>query len=303
LNVYKLPGPTSHDVVARLRRHLKKVRVGHSGTLDPLAEGVLLLCLGRATKFFDFLIECPKTYIATLRLGIVTTTQDTEGDIVSERPVGPVSAEAWRELLKEFEGEIEQLPPMFSARRHQGRHLYDLARAGIEVERAPRRTWVEGLELLSIEGPEVTLKVRCGRGTYIRTLCQDLGERFQTGAHMARLTRTAVGPFLAEDSTSLEAAEDHAIHGTLEELLVPVARALACLPEVHLGRLPPGGLRKGMWIGEKDLLGPAPEGRAGTHLRLVDGAGQTLALARFVSGEAFPMRVRKVLKTPLAVQT
>ena len=146
MNVYKLPGPTSHDVVARLRRHLKKVRVGHSGTLDPLAEGVLLLCLGRATKFFDFLIECPKTYIATLRLGIVTTTQDTEGDIVSERPVGPVSAEAWRELLKEFEGEIEQLPPMFSARRHQGRHLYDLARAGIEVERAPRRTWVEGLE-------------------------------------------------------------------------------------------------------------------------------------------------------------
>ena len=288
--------------MARLRRHLGGVRIGHAGTLDPLAEGVLPLCLGGATKFFEYLLECQKTYIATLRLGIVTTTQDAEGVIVAERPVGPVSAEAWRNILKESEGEIEQIPPMFSARRHQGRHLYDLARAGIEVERSPRRTWVEALELLSIQGPEVTLKVCCGRGTYIRTLCHDLGERFQTGAHLARLVRTAVGPFHAEGSVGLGAAEDHAIQGTLGQLLTPVGRALACLPEARLARLPPGGLRKGMWIGEKDLLGPAPQGRAGTHLRLVDGAGQTLALARFVVGGAFPMRVRKVLKTPLAVQ-
>lgn len=288
-------------MVARLRRHLKGVRIGHVGTLDPLAEGVLPLCLGGATKFFDYLLECPKTYIATLRLGIVTTTQDAEGAIVEERPVGPVSAEVWRNLLREFEGEIEQIPPMFSARRHRGRHLYDLARAGIEVERLPRRTWVEALELLSIQGPEVTVKVRCGRGTYIRTLCHDLGERFNTGAHLGRLVRTAVGPFRAESSLSLEAAEGHAVQGTLGQLLTPVGRALAFLPEARLARLPPGGLRKGMWIGEKDLLGPAPQGRAGTHLRLVDRSGQILALARLVVGGPFPMRVRKVLKTPLAI--
>jgi tRNA pseudouridine55 synthase len=288
-------------VVARLRRHLKGVRIGHVGTLDPLAEGVLPLSLGGATKFFDYLLECPKTYIATLRLGVVTTTQDAEGAIVEERPVGPVSAEVWRNLLREFEGEIEQIPPMFSARRYRGRHLYDLARAGIEVERLPRRTWVETLELLSIQGPDVTVKVRCGRGTYIRTLCHDLGERFDTGAHLAHLVRTAVGPFQAESSLSLEAAEGHALQGTLGQVLTPVGRALAFLPEARLARLPPGGLRKGMWIGEKDLVGPAPQGRAGTHQRLVDRSGETLALARLVVGGPFPMRVRKVLKTPLAI--
>ncbi|MFQ5692644.1 MAG: tRNA pseudouridine(55) synthase TruB [Nitrospinota bacterium] len=295
LNVYKVPGPTSHDVVARIRKVLPGVRVGHGGTLDPAAEGVLPICLGGATKYFDYLLESRKTYLATVRLGVITDTQDRDGEVVEERPVGEVDAKAFEKLLAEFEGEIDQVPPMYSARRHQGKRLYELARAGVEVERASQKGRVYGIRLLSIEGPEVTFEVECGRGTYVRTLCHDIGEAWGAGGHLARLTRKAVGVFRAEEAVSVEEAEERIARGKLADLLIPVTEGLAFLPAASLLRVPSGGLKRGLWIIEGVFTREIPEGPPGSHVRLVDGSGRTLALARIMPGEPARLQVRKVV--------
>lgn len=293
LNVYKTPGPTSHDVVARLRKVLPGLRVGHGGTLDPAAEGVLPVCLGTATKYFEYLLESRKTYLATVRLGIITDTQDRDGEVIEERPVGPIDPEAFKSVLSRFQGEVAQLPPMYSARRHQGKRLYELARAGVEVERSIQKGRVYRIQLLSIEGPEVSFEVECGRGTYVRTLCHDLGLQWGTGGHLCRLTRKAVGVFRAEDAVPVEEAEERIRAGKLRDLLISVAEALAFLPGVQLIRAPSGGLRRGLWIFEGVFVRHIPEGPPGSHVRLLDRAGQTVALARIVPGDPVRLQVRK----------
>ncbi len=298
LNIHKASGPTSHDVVARLRKVLPDVRVGHGGTLDPAAEGVLPICLGAATKYFDYLLESRKTYLATVRLGIITSTQDRDGEVIEERPAGPVDLEAFSAFLKKFEGDIQQTPPMYSARRHQGKRLYELARAGIEVERPSQKSKVYWIKLLSIDGPEVTFELECGRGTYVRTLCHDIGLAWGTGGHLCRLTRKAVGSFRVGDAVSLEAAEECIDEGRLNDILIPVGAGLSFLPLVSLFRVPSGGLRRGLWISEGVFTRHIPEGSPGSHVRLVDGAGRTLALARIVPGEPVRLQVRKVIDVP-----
>ena len=299
LNVDKVAGPTSHDIVARIRKVLPGVRVGHGGTLDPAAEGVLPICLGAATKYFDYLLESRKTYLATCRLGIITSTQDRDGEVVEERPVGKVDPDAFSAILTRFEGDIDQVPPMFSARRHQGKRLYELARAGIEVERPAQKVKVYWIRLVSIDGPEATFEVQCGRGTYVRTLCHDIGLAWGTGGHLCRLTRKAVGAFRVEDAVSLEVAEERIGKGRLNDVLVPVEEGLSFLPEVSLSRVPPGGLRRDLWILEGVFIRQIPEGPPGNHVRLVDGSGRTLGIARIVPGEPVRLQVRKVIEPPV----
>ena len=204
INVYKEKGFTSHDVVAKLRGILHMKKIGHTGTLDPAAEGVLPICLGTATKKCDLLMDEKKTYVAYVRLGIRTDTLDMEGTVLEEREVS-VTREDVEEILPQFHGEIQQIPPMYSALKVKGKRLYDLARQGIEVERKPRTVHIFSLKLLGFHPDEkiMQLEVTCSKGTYIRTLADDMGERLGCGACLKYLLRTRVGMFQVEDALKL----------------------------------------------------------------------------------------------------
>ena len=221
INIYKERGFTSHDVVAKLRGILRQKKIGHTGTLDPDAVGVLPVCLGKGTKICEFLSDEDKTYRAVLRLGVTTDTQDHTGKILRERSVD-VTEEQVREVIEEFEGKQMQLPPMYSALKVNGRKLYELAREGREVERKAREIYIYEIQILKIELPLVEMKVTCSKGTYIRTLCHDIGEKLGCGGCMQELTRTRVGTFYLEDSLTLAQVESLALEGTLERKVIPV---------------------------------------------------------------------------------
>ena len=202
LVVDKATGMSSHDVVGRVRRVAGLRRVGHAGTLDPLATGVLLVCLGRATRLVEYLVGQPKTYVARVRLGQTTDSYDADGVVVNKRPLTFTPTDL-DNALAQFRGDIEQYPPMFSAVKRQGQPLYKLARQGIEVERPLRPVTIHELTLLHCELPFIDLQIRCSSGTYIRTLAHDLGEVLGCGGHIVALRRTAVGSFAIETAVSL----------------------------------------------------------------------------------------------------
>ena len=195
INVYKERGYTSHDVVAKLRGILKQKKIGHTGTLDPDAQGVLPVCLGKATKLCDMLTGEEKVYEAVLRLGIITDTQDMTGQVLKVREV-QVTPEEAKEAVDSFVGDYDQIPPMYSARKVNGKKLYELAREGIEVERQARRVRIYEIVILECRLPLIRFTVRCSKGTYIRTLCQDIGEKLACGGCMESLRRTQVGRFM-----------------------------------------------------------------------------------------------------------
>lgn len=205
LVVDKPEGWTSMDVCAKLRGVFGQKRVGHGGTLDPMATGVLPVFLGRATRAVEYVTEGEKEYIAALRLGVTTDTQDTTGNVLAERPV-PVTKEELTAVLGRFTGEIEQIPPMYSAIKVQGKKLYELARRGVEVERKPRPVTIHALELLDRPnaGEDFQLRVVCSKGTYVRTLCHDIGEALGCGGCMAALRRTRVGAFPIGEAVTME---------------------------------------------------------------------------------------------------
>lgn len=234
LNVYKEKGYTSHDVVAKLRGIVKQKKIGHTGTLDPEAEGVLPVCLGTATRVCDLLTEKKKTYRAVLLLGKVTDTQDLTGQVLSQRPV-ECREEQVREVLGSFVGEREQIPPMYSAVKVNGKRLYELARQGQEVERKPRKVIFYEILPEKIELPRVTFLVTCSKGTYIRTLCHDIGESLGCGGCMESLIRTASGSFRAEESHTLDCIKYMVEENRLEEILQPVDTVFFDLPGVTLG--------------------------------------------------------------------
>ena len=218
LNVYKEKGFTSHDVVAKLRGICHQKKIGHTGTLDPEAEGVLPVCFGRATKVCDLLTDEDKTYEAVLLLGRITDTQDVHGKTLDERTVA-VTEEQVRETVMQFEGDILQIPPMYSALKVNGKKLYQLARAGKEVERQPRPVTIHEIRILEMDLPRVRMTVTCSKGTYIRTLCHDIGERLGCGGCMEALIRTRVGRFCREDSLRLAEVEERMAVGRLESCL------------------------------------------------------------------------------------
>lgn len=193
----KPAGLSSNEALQRVKRLYQARKAGHTGSLDPLATGLLPCCLGDATKFSSFLLDADKHYRVRVRLGQTTTTGDAEGELIDERPVpGDLDAERVRAVLKGFLGTIEQLPPMYSALKHQGQRLYKLARQGVEVERSPRQIDIHALELLAVELPEIGLDVHCSKGTYVRTLAEDIGKALGCGAHVSALRRTGVGPYV-----------------------------------------------------------------------------------------------------------
>ena len=207
INIYKEAGYTSHDVVAKLRGILKQKKIGHTGTLDPQAQGVLPVCLGKGTKLCDLLADHDKEYEAVLRLGITTDTQDMEGTILKELSV-QVSEEEVRTCILSFQGEQMQVPPMYSALKVNGKKLCDLARAGVTVERQARPVQLYSIEIIKMELPRVCMRVRCSKGTYIRTLCQDIGEKLSCGACMESLLRTKVSEFCVQDALRLSEIEE-----------------------------------------------------------------------------------------------
>ena len=204
LNVWKPVGWTSFDVVKKIRRHVRPSKVGHAGTLDPFAEGVLVICIGKMTKQVESLMDHEKEYIATIQLGRETDTLDTEGRTVKEEKIPPFSPEGIAVILDEFLGESTQIPPMYSALKFKGKRLYELARQGKVVERKPRKITISEIELLESDRDSLKIRVKCGRGTYIRVLASDIAARINTVGFLKSLVRTEVGKFNEKDSMSIE---------------------------------------------------------------------------------------------------
>lgn len=233
--IHKEAGFTSHDVVAKMRGICRQKKIGHTGTLDPQATGVLPVCLGSGTKLCDMLTDKDKEYVAELLLGIETDTQDTTGQVLRESPV-EVSEEEVRQAIMSFRGVYHQIPPMYSALKVDGKKLYELARAGKEVERKAREVYLHEIEILELELPVVKLRVTCSKGTYIRTLCADIGSKLGCGGTMKSLQRTRVGSFGLEKAVTLDQLETLRDEGRLEELLFPVDSAFAGCPRLHVRR-------------------------------------------------------------------
>lgn len=229
LNVYKEPGYTSHDVVAKLRGILKQKKIGHMGTLDPYAVGVLPVCLGKGTKLCDMLSEQNKTYKTTLLLGIETDTQDTTGTVLKqmeESEVLKIPETKIFQTVKSYIGPYDQIPPMFSAIKINGQKLYHLARRGETIERPARRVEILGITITNIDLPRVEMIVSCSKGTYIRTLCHDIGKELGCGGCMEKLTRSKVERFDVEDSLSLDEIKELFDKGELEERIIPIDEML-----------------------------------------------------------------------------
>lgn len=240
LVIDKPAGLTSNAALQVAKAALYAAKAGHTGSLDPLATGVLPLCFGEATKFSQFLLDADKSYISTFVLGVTTSTGDADGEVLETRDASLVDRTALVAVLEAFRGEIEQIPSMYSAIKHRGRPLYELARDGFEVERSARRVTIHALDLLAFEhGPRAVAEVavRCSKGTYVRSLAEDIGQRLGCGAHVAQLRRTAAGPFTLEHCVVLDRVEQLAAErcfAELNELLRPIDSGLVAMPEVRL---------------------------------------------------------------------
>lgn len=235
---------TSHDVVAKLRGVLHERRIGHSGTLDPLATGLLVAFVGRATRAVEFAEADSKEYLAGLRLGVSTDTQDITGNIVAESAALPDEA-ALREALGRFIGDIEQIPPMYSAIKIGGKKLYELARRGESVERAPRKITVSAIDIAGRDGDDYILNISCSKGTYVRTLCSAIGEALGCGACMSSLRRTRAGVFSVDDAHSLADIETAVREGRLSDIILPVDTLFASFPKLTVSQSAAKRLKNG----------------------------------------------------------
>lgn len=233
INIHKEAGFTSHDVVAKMRGICGQKKIGHTGTLDPQATGVLPVCLGSATKLCDLLTDKDKEYVAELLLGQITDTQDVTGRVLEERPV-EVSEEEVRQAVMSFVGEYDQVPPMYSALKVNGKKLYELAREGKEVERRARPVRILEIEILAMQLPVVTMRVACSKGTYIRTLCADIGEKLGCGGTMKSLVRTRVERFELKNAVTLGELQKLRDEGALEQVVLPVDLCFEECPALHV---------------------------------------------------------------------
>lgn len=255
LNIYKEAGYTSFDVVAKLRGILHEKKIGHTGTLDPDATGVLPVCVGKATKVCGLLTDKDKEYEAVLQLGITTDTQDATGQILTDHSdlIDTLTEERVREVVLSFIGAYEQVPPMYSALKVGGRKLCDLAREGIEVERKARLVHIYGIEIVQMQLPFVTMRVHCSKGTYIRTLCDDIGKKLGVGGSMKSLIRTRVSCFSLEQAMTLTQIEQHRDQGTVHELLLPIDDVFAEYPALHVTKEAQNRLQNGNRLAIADI--------------------------------------------------
>lgn len=232
--VKKEKGFTSFDVVAKMRGICRQKKIGHTGTLDPDAEGVLPVCLGKATKVCDMLTDSDKEYEAMMLLGVETDTQDTTGTILREADTSALTEAKVLSVIRSFEGEQKQIPPMYSALKVDGKKLCDLARAGITVERKAREITVYSIEILCVQLPRVTVRIRCSKGTYIRTICHDIGQRLGCGAAMEKLTRTRAAGYGLEQAHTLSEIEQLRDGGGIDQILHPIEEVFAQYPALYV---------------------------------------------------------------------
>ncbi len=230
----KPAGISSNAALQQVKRLYQAQKAGHTGSLDPLATGMLPICFGIATRLSAYLLDADKHYQVRIKLGQTTTTGDAEGDILQSRPTDGVGEAEIAAMLPQFQGVISQLPPMYSALKHKGQRLYELARQGIEVEREPREITVHNLQLGVVEGDEFEIQVACSKGTYVRTLAEDMGEALGCGAHVIGLRRTGVGPYVEMPMYAMDQLQEAAEAQTLDSLLLPPDSALNDWPAVHL---------------------------------------------------------------------
>ena len=230
----KPAGISSNDVVQQAKRLFGAQKVGHTGSLDPLATGVLPLCFGEATKFSQYLLDANKTYWTRIRLGVSTETGDADGEVIAQVDATAITQTQVSDALETFVGEIEQIPSMYSALKHQGQPLYKLARQGIEVERAPRTVTIYSAELLQFAEAYIELRVHCSKGTYIRSLAEDLGAALGCGGHVSALRRLAAGPYAEDQAVTLEQVSEIGDPQEMDALLLPVASAVGSWPSVRL---------------------------------------------------------------------
>lgn len=274
LLIDKPPGPSSHDVVNRLRKLSGSRRIGHAGTLDPLASGLLLVGLGRATRLVEYLVGLPKTYETTVRLGQTTETYDAEGGVVLERPFSHLRQSTIETTLARWRGTIWQQPPRYSAIKQGGQPLYKLARRGLAVAPPARPVTIYALELLAWDAPFLRLRIGCSSGTYIRSLGHDLGEALGVGGHLAALRRTAVGPFSLEQAAPL----DSLTPGNLADAALPLETAVAHLPRLDL----PAPDVARLLLGQR--LGRETDHRPGSSAAAYDPAGRFVGVLLAESG-------------------
>lgn len=285
LNINKPRGKTSFDIVAIVRRLSGERRVGHAGTLDPEATGVLLVCLGKATRIVEFMMNNTKTYRAEVELGITTDTYDASGKITQRGDISGIDQQQVEAALSSFRGQIVQIPPMYSAVKYNGRPLYELARAGRTVEREGRPIEIHSLELLKWQAPVATIEVVCGKGTYIRSLAHDLGQVLGCGAMLRSLTRLRCGLFSIEDSVSLPELEDAFGRGRWQKYLYSIDNVLSHWKTVTVSDETAQAIRNGQSVelggeagsGDEVLSTPSPDNRCLAHA----SDGSLLALLRF----------------------
>lgn len=269
----KPEGITSHDVVSKMRRRFETRRVGHAGTLDPLATGVLVLAIGPATRFLQYLPLEPKEYVTRIKFGESTNTYDAEGEVTSTRDVPDNLEAALLEVLGDYVGEIEQLPPMYSAVKKDGKPLYAYARKGEDVEREKRKIYVDELELVGVDGNEAVVRMICSGGTYVRTLAHDVGEQLGCGGHVIELRRTRVGKFDLEHAKSIEeiSAKD----------LIPLNLALLPMPLLELNGGQVEHIRQGRQILTKEVVSDEMVG-------LLDGSRNVIGVGRVMGSRVQP---------------
>ncbi len=278
--INKPTGRTSHDMVSFTRRLFDIKKVGHTGTLDPDASGVLPVCIGRATKAADMLTASDKAYRAQLVLGMTTDTQDASGEILTEQPTDGITQEKIEKTIKEFIGEIEQIPPMFSAIKKDGKKLYELARRGITVEREKRRVKIFDIKICEIDMEKMTatIDVSCSKGTYIRTLCEDIGIKLGCGAYMNTLVRTKSADFTLEQSYAPEQLLKMKEDGTLLSAVIPVDKLFLDYDSVTLDAFLSAKAKNGVRIRKKGLS-------EGEFYRIYDENGEFLCISRCAEGE------------------
>ncbi|AIO67089.1 tRNA pseudouridine(55) synthase [Burkholderia oklahomensis] len=281
-------GLSSNDALMRAKRLYLAKKAGHTGTLDPLASGLLPICFGEATKFSQDLLDADKTYEATMRVGVRTTTGDAEGDVLDTRDVACDEAAAAAALAR-FIGDIVQVPPMYSALKRDGKPLYEYARAGQTVEREGRTVTIRSLECLSCALPDVTFRVTCSKGTYVRTLAEDIGEALGCGAHLTMLRRTGVGSLTLEHAVTLDAL-DVATQDERDARLAPVDALLSTFPLVKLDAALTKRFLHGQRLKLSELVAQ-PETDEGARVRVYDGDDRLLGVARAVEGVLAPERL------------
>ncbi len=284
LNIYKEEDYTSFDVVAKLRGILKQKKIGHTGTLDPKARGVLPVCVGKATKVCALLTDKDKEYEAVLLLGTVTDTQDMTGRVLKETPVSVSEGEA-RAAIESFVGPYRQIPPMYSALKVNGQKLCDLARAGTEIERKPREVHIYGIEILQMDLPRIKIRVRCSKGTYIRTLCEDIGEKLSCGGCMESLLRTAVADFSLSKAHKLAEIELAVKEGRIGEYLMPVDSVFTQYPRAVVKKQ----FEKPLYNGNRLSVGFCRHFSrewSDTKIRVYDEAEQFIGIYEYLEAEA-----------------